>query len=553
MTTRIYANNVKATALANIISDAGGYISFNADGVKVVDTAGLKAYLIAQLELISTTPEYIAPASASSSLAAARAVSVDNLVQQLVDAIGVNHWNTRADWPTSTDVLSGAALVNAVNAGIAECKRAAAAVTSYYADVNTRLQDFVTQFYYGQGIDALVTPAVVRIIETRAVIYTHVTDKGEESAPSPASALVELDQNDTATYTANTIPTGRNISLIRWYRSRSSNVGADFAFVAETAYTTLAYTDSKKAEELQEPCPSITWSEPPATLAGLTEGPNGGMAGFTGNTFHPCENFVPYAWPAAYQKTTAWPIVGIGKFGNTYVTLTRGKPYFMTGADSASLDSQPIDSNQSCVSRRSIVNVEGGVVYASPDGLCIASSAGVKLITEGHFTRENWQALVPSSIFATEHEGAYIFHYDTGSVTGCYSLDLKTGKLGTINATGSAFFRDLLADTLYMASGTTIKSLFTAGTKRTGTWKSKKAMSESNQNYGWLQVDSDYESPVTVKLYRDGVLTDTKTVTSIAPVRLSAKIAMQHEVQVESAAKVTSLTITNSTAELRAL
>jgi hypothetical protein len=78
-------------------------------------------------------------------------------------------------------------------------------------------------------------------------------------------------------------------------------------------------------------------------------------------------------------------------------------------------------------------------------------------------------------------------------------------------------------------------------------------MSESNQNYGWLQVDSDYESPVTVKLYRDGVLTDTKTVTSIAPVRLSAKIAMQHEVQVESAAKVTSLTITNSTAELRAL
>lgn len=557
MTTRIYANNVRATAVSNIVSDLGGYLSYNADGVLVLDREGLKAYLITQLELISTTPEFIAPATAASSLAAARAVTVDSLVNELNAALGVDHWNRRADWPTSTSVLSGAALTTAIKDGMAACKRAADALTGHYATLNSRLQDFVTEFYYGQGIDAKVTPAVLRQIETRSVIHTYVSDRGEESAPSPASLLKDLDQNDSATYAVNeTVPSTRHIAKIRWYRSRSSNIGADFAFVAEVAYdsgtpATKTYADTKKAEELGEPCPTITWVEPPAGLIGMTPGPNGAVAGFVDNTFVPSENFVVYAYPESYRKTTAWPIVGIGTFGNTYVVTTTGKPYFMTGTDSASLDSQPVDSNQACVSRRSIVSVDGGedgvtgVVYASAHGLCLASAQGVRIITDDHYTKKDWQALTPSSIFATEHEGSYIFH----STGGCFALHLKDLTLRKIDATGSAFYRDLLTDTLYLASGTTIVALFAAETYRTATWKSKKATGEKYENWGWAQVYGD--ASVTLKVYREGTLTDTKTITTSKPVKLSSKRALEYEIQVESAGRITSVTCANTSEQLK--
>jgi hypothetical protein len=554
---RIYAAGVKATALANIIADVAGYISFNDQGVKVVDTAGLKAYLIEQGLLVAST-EYVAPATAETATAAAQSLSPDALVQVLVDSIGEAHWKTRADWPTSTDVLSGAALVTAVNAGIAECRRAAAAVTNHYADINRKLSDYVTEFYYGQGIDAQVTAAVVRRIETRAVICTYVTDEDEESAPSPPSLLVELDQNDTATYTAPAPPTGRNIAKIRWYRSRSSNVTTDFAYVDEETYSasdaaTLSYTDSKKAEELGEPCPSITWTEPPATMIGITAGPNGMHAGFVGNHFYPCENYVQYAFPEEYRKSLGWPIVGLGELPDGWLAVTRGFPYFILGSDAANLSVVPIKTGQACVNRRSIVSIDGGVVYASADGLCFARpGAGVEIITADLFDKESWTALGPSSIFAAEYDGCYYF----GTSSTGYMLDLKTRKLTTVTANGAtALFRDILSDTLYYATGTVIKSAFTAATNRTATWKSKKIVLPKPANLAWLQVDSDFTggAAITVKLYRDGTLTDTKTVTSKTPVRVSSKYAIEHEVQVEGAIDATTVALASTTEELRVI
>jgi hypothetical protein len=558
---RIYASGVKATALSNIIADVAGYISFNDQGVKVVDTAGLKAYLIEQGLLVAST-EFVAPATAETATAAAQSVNPDALVQVLVDSIGEAHWKTRADWPTSTDVLSGAALVTAVNAGIDQCRRAAQAVTNHYADINRKLSDYVTEFYYGQGIDALVTPAVVRRIETRAVICTYVTDEDEESAPSPASTLVELDQNDTATYTAPAPPSGRNIAKIRWYRSRSSNVTTDFAYVDEETYdsgnaATLSYTDSKKAEELGEPCPSITWTEPPATMIGITAGPNGMHAGFVGNHFYVCENHVPYAFPEEYRKSLGWPIVGLAELPDGWFVATRGFPYFILGSDAANLSVVPIKTGQACVNRRSIVSIDGAAVYASADGLCVARpGAGVDLITgpKGFdlFDKESWTALGPSSIFAAEYDGCYYF----GTSSTGYMLDINTGKLTTVTANGAtALHRDILTDTLYYATGTVIKSAFTAGTNRTGTWKSKKVIMPKPANLGWLQVDSDFTggAAITVKLYRDGTLTDTKTVTSKTPVRVSSKYAIEHELQVEGAIDATQVTLASTMDELRVL
>lgn len=543
---RIYAGGNRATAIANITADVEAYISFDANGREVVDVDGLWGYLVAQGQAIITDAEYVSPATAATAAAAMKTINGRDMAQQLADLIGPQRWSSRPDWPTNTQQLTGGTQAAAVKSALAEVARLAAAVTAYYTDVSNRLKDILTDAYYRFGVDNDVPKGVVRIIETRAVIYTYVTDRGEESAPAPASAVVDMDQNDTVTYTAAAPPSGRNVTKIRWYRSNSSNTGAAFQFVAETVVGTLTYTDSLKAAELGEPCPTTLWAEPPATLAGLVEGPNGAVAGFTGNRFCPSINFIPYAFPREFEKTTAWPIVGIGVFQSTYVVLTQGNPYFWSGSSSDALAGGEVRCNQACVARLGIASDGDNVYYPSADGLCRANAGGVVVITKDLFSKAEWAALSPATIKAVVHEGAYMWTCTAGT----YMLDLATLKLTTLDAAASAFYLDKLSDTVYLATGTTIRAMF-AGAARTAVWKSKKIKLERPADMKWLQVDSDFGATVTVKVWRDGVLTDTKAVTSRTPVKLAPGKALEWEVEATAAVRLTMVTLASSAEELR--
>jgi hypothetical protein len=76
------------------------------------------------------------------------------------------------------------------------------------------------------------------------------------------------------------------------------------------------------------------------------------------------------------------------------------------------------------------------------------------------FTRDQWQALQPATIFAAVNEDALYFWTNAGTV--CYALNLITGKLVTLDRTASTVFRDTLTDRLYAADGTTIQEMFSA-------------------------------------------------------------------------------------------
>jgi hypothetical protein len=192
------------------------------------------------------------------------------------------------------------------------------------------------------------------------------------------------------------------------------------------------------------------------------------------------------------------------------------------------------------------------VIYASPDGLCLANTGGVQLITANHFTREDWQKLKPESMIGAHHEQTYYFMYDTGTVSGCYALHAETGKLTTLTATGSAFFTDVLSDRLFTVQGTSIVAMFSGATYRTGIWRSKVVVLPSHAGFAWLTVESDFSAGVTVRLYGDGVLVHTVTLTSRAPVRLPSGRYLEYEIEVESTTRWNALTMASSTAELQA-
>jgi hypothetical protein len=278
---------------------------------------------------------------------------------------------------------------------------------------------------------------------------------------------------------------------------------------------------------------------------------NGVMAGFVDNFVAFCDPYHPYAWPLSYQISLKFDIVGLGVFGQSLFVGTNGNPSIISGADSASMSEQMLDDSQACVSARSIVSATGGVLYASPDGVCFASSNGVEVITTALFAREDWQSLTPSSIRAVMHEGVYYFTY-TGSGGGCFAIDTIAKKLGRLDLAATALFADSLTDAVFYVSGTSVKRAFSSG-RRTGLWKSSKIVAPAQAPLAWLQVDGDQSvgSPATVRWYGDGALCHTATVTSIAPQRLPPGRYLEHEIEIESASRVTKVLLVGDTQELK--
>jgi hypothetical protein len=560
---RIYAGGVKATAIANILADIATYISYNTAGQLVLDTQGLQTYLRGEF-LTAASTEFVAPATATTATAAAQSYNVATLVEALNDVLRVEHWSGRADFPTAVDVLTGGAHVTAVRRAMDEMERRTQEITNLYNDFNNRIAEGLTAKFYQFGLDAVVPPGVDRIVDTRFYRYTYVTDRGEESAPSPISDVLEVDQNDTVSFTASAAPAGRNITHFRPYRSAVGNESKEWRYVRHASDTngwpigTLAITDNRKAEELSDVLQTLTWAEPPADAHHVIQGPNGGQVVLSGNAAYPCVNYHPYAYPFDYKKSFAWPAIGGGCFGSTYVILTRGRPYYLTGADSASLDSQMIDSDQSCIATRGIVNVPGGVMFPSNDGWCLADASGIRVITGPGafdlFDRESWAALNPSTIHAAFSDGVLLWSCTGGSASGMYALSIMDGKLTKIDGlTPTAFFRDLLSDTLYAAEGTTIKSLFTSASKRTAVWKSPRIVLPAFTSMAWAQADSDYGANLTVKSYGNGTLLATTTLSDRKAKRHPHGREREWEVQVEGAINATSVTLASSTEELKAV
>lgn len=439
----------------------------------------------------------------------------------------------------------------------------------------TKNTDMIKSFIDSQGgLGSFNLTTVERVIDNRFYAVTFVTDWGEESQPSPASAMLEVDQNDTVTIARPASSSGetyasRNIVKWRIYRSATGNDLTAFQFVSEVPIASSTITDNTKQEALGESLATATWAEPPYRMdaeydgypkpvvgsnpymRGLVGMPNGIMAGFLDNTIAFCEPYIPYAWPETYQVVIEYPVIGLGVFGQTLFVGTTANPYFITGADSASMIAQKLDTNQACVSRRSIVSVQGGVLYASPDGLCLAEPNGVRVVSSSHYTREDWQALSPATMFGVEHEGVVYMFY-TG---GCITFDVAGGKLGRINLTATAAFVDRTTDTLFVADGTSIKAVFGGTTRRTGLWKSARGVLPAQTAFGWIKVTGDQSasSPVTVRWYADGNLVQTLTITDTNPKRLVPGRYLEHEIEIESTARITQLMMAGDTAELRAV
>ena len=394
--------------------------------------------------------------------------------------------------------------------------------------------------------------------EVRVYVYTFVTSLGEEGPPSPPSNALTIHPDGGVAALAGmaaVAPAGYAgyITAKRVYRTLSGSLSTEYQFVDEIPIAQATYSDAIPGADLDEVIPSVQWFPPPSTAFGIVQMANGITVVFDKYDIYPSEAYIPSAYPPGYSQAVDYPIVGGAAVGTTAFILTTGFPYLLTGSDPSAMSLVKLETPQACVSKRSIAAVDGGVMYASPDGLIYITGTGQATnVTAPFFSRREWQALVPSSIHGYYHEGRYHGFYNNGVTQRGFIFDPAQGSAAfTFTDTyATAGFTDTVQDALYLKVGSSIVKWAADNNKQSYTWRSAIFEMPAPTNKACAQVVAR-SYPATFKLYADGVLKHTQTVANADPFWLpSGYRARFYEVELSGTAEILSVHVADSMDEL---
>ena len=382
---------------------------------------------------------------------------------------------------------------------------------------------------------------------TRYYVETYVTGTGEEGAPGPASAevTITIPKSTVTLEFASPSSNDRNITARRIYRSVTSDSASDYLFVAELPIGTLTYIDSKDDAELAGALNTYDYLPPPDDMRGLCLMANGIAAGFAGNELLFSAAYLPYAWPEANRLTTEHDIVAIAATGAALVVGTKGYPYLCQGVTPSAITSTKIELQQACISARSMVSVDGIVLYACPDGLTGISTSGASLVTAQIITPTQWKAMKPETLQAWCHEGKYIGITDTHA----FMYDPASGDFREMTNRWDAAYNDLESDSLFVAKGSALFKWRGDSVANTNyTWRSKE-FTATGVSYSCARIMRG-EGDISVRIYADGVqVMDLESVPQTA-FRLPAIRGDKWQIEVFGLAEVERIQLATSMAEL---
>lgn len=367
----------------------------------------------------------------------------------------------------------------------------------------------------------------------RFYTYTYIGKMGEESAPSPPSDPL-ICPNEGATVNVNNVvidtsaDTGREIVAVRLYRTIVGSTGnADYLFLDEIPkedilgnsgkYNGGKYIDSVADDGLAGSLATTAWDEPRNNMYSLGLTAYGVAYAATGKIVCLSEPFVPYAWPRDYELTCDNDIVAIGHYDSYLIVGTTGRPVMITGIDPQNMSQAELPIIEACVSARSMVSMGAYAIYASPNGLVMASGGDAQLITGGIITNREWANYQPDSIHAYQHRGKYIFFWKKDAThKGGVIFDPRSPNDGLIafNQYFVAGYRDQDTDTLYLIDENKVLWKFDDDSAQPllYTWKSKRLSLDAPHCFTAARVLADSYTNITINIYADNTLYHTQTV-----------------------------------------
>lgn len=281
------------------------------------------------------------------------------------------------------------------------------------------------------------------------------------------------------------------------YRTVGTNT--DYRLVAEIAVANTTYNDTIPAAtvSLNAGIATLDTLPPLKTMHSLVLLANGVMAGIAGNQLCLSEQGKPYSWPVSNRYSFPGTGVALCAAGNAAIVLTDGFPYVATATvpEAATLTKIPGDTLAPCVAKRGMVDIGSGALYPSHDGLYVATTSGVRNITEGLFTFDEWQLLMPETFKAGFHAGAYYSMHDTADQLRMFMMHTKeSDSVLEFNEQVDSLYSNPWDGRLYAAKGNKVSQWDSDDTKRyVASWTSKEYQLGRAVNLSVAQVQAKWE------------------------------------------------------------
>lgn len=369
-------------------------------------------------------------------------------------------------------------------------------------------------------------------VETRVYFESFLSAYDEEGPLGPPSLAYTM--ADTATPTVNNLtpaPTGDvNINRRRVYRSSYTGAaGAAPQLVGTYPISTTSFVDSVAQADLGKTPDSDGYEAPPDGVQNLCMTDAGIAVVSKGRDVYFSENWLPHAFDPENTQTLQYDVVALAAFEQAVIAMTKGRLYAGAGTTPGGIQLSSIRDSQACVSQRGVVVTASGAMYPSPRGLiAIGTNFQPVEVTKAYITPRQWEALNPSSFIATVQDGAYVaFFQRLDSSRGVIRID-PTGKtapyvqmLQVAGQDVTAAFYDDATQQPYIASGGQIRRFAKGGAARTWVWRSKDFDAGRPIIMGAGLIDGEPGS-LTLRVYADGALFQTKTVQTGQPFGLQA-------------------------------
>lgn len=235
---------------------------------------------------------------------------------------------------------------------------------------------------------------------------------------------------------------------------RTVGTGGVFLYVGEVAVATTTFNDTVVAADLGEELPTADSSPPPKNMTSLISLPNGCLAGIAGNELCFSDPYMPYSWPIRNRYAFAGVGVAAVAASNSVIVLTETFPILYTGSDPEGMSGSTLETYAPCVSKRGVVDIGGGALYPSFDGLWLVSTQQIQCVTRKLYREEEWSLLNPATFDAAFHDGQYYAYYEGQLESRMLILDIEApDSVIEVDETADALYRNELDGKLYISKG----------------------------------------------------------------------------------------------------
>jgi hypothetical protein len=214
------------------------------------------------------------------------------------------------------------------------------------------------------------------------------------------------------------------------------------------------------------------------------------LVGISGNEVCFSDPYLPYSFPLRNRYTFSGVGVDLVAAGNSVIVLTDNFPILFTGSDPEAMSPSVMQTYAPCATKRGVVDVGGGCMFPSYDGLWIAAPGRVEKLTAKLYREEEWRTLNPASFVAGFSDGQYYAGYTADSSKFVFVYDTaENDSVVRVEQDASYLLRNDTDGELYLALGNKVYQWDgNANQRYSSDWVSSEMQLPMPMNFSVAQV-----------------------------------------------------------------